>query len=81
METWTWKHRHGDMELKYSRILTFYEKMKRKTEAQAIFLNPFAHHANGSLTFDRLLTKKQTKFTFANGLNGQNRPAHLWSYV
>jgi hypothetical protein len=33
-----------------------------ETEAQAILLNPFtcAHRANGSLSFVRLLTKKQT---------------------
>ncbi len=34
---------------------------ERKTEAQAIFLSPFAHRAKGSLSFVRLLTKKQRK--------------------
>ncbi len=36
---------------------------RRKAEAQAISPNPlpFAHHANGSLSFVHLLTKKQTK--------------------
>ncbi len=36
---------------------------QRKTEAQAIFLNPlpFAHRANGILSFTRLFTKKQTE--------------------
>jgi hypothetical protein len=36
---------------------------KGKTEAQTIFPNPFtvAHRANESLSFVRLLTKKQTE--------------------
>jgi histidinol phosphatase-like enzyme len=43
------------------KILTFYEKIKWKMEAQGIFLNHFivCHHANGRLCFVRLLTKKQ----------------------
>jgi hypothetical protein len=59
METWkhghenteTWKQGHGDMETSNG---------KRKTEAQAISLNhlPFAHRADGSLSFVRLLKKK-----------------------
>jgi hypothetical protein len=57
-ETWrygfmeTWRHGHGNI------------KRKTETEAQAIFLNPFTnfvHHGNGSLSFFRLLTKKQTE--------------------
>jgi hypothetical protein len=53
METWrngdmeTWRHGHGDMEFK---------KIKLKTEALAIFPNPFV-----SLSFVLLLTKKQTE--------------------
>jgi hypothetical protein len=38
--------------------------LKWKTEAQEIFFLihlQFAHHANGSLPFFRLLTKKQTE--------------------
>jgi hypothetical protein len=44
-------------------MLPFYAKIKRKTEDQAIFLNLFtyAHLADGSLSFVRLLTKKQTE--------------------
>ncbi len=49
MAIWTW--RHGDITV----------NAKRKTEAQAIFLSrlPFAHCANRSLSFVRLLMKKQ----------------------
>jgi hypothetical protein len=38
-----------------------YCRFKTKTEAQAIFLNllPFAHRANRSLSFVRLLTEKE----------------------
>ncbi len=48
METWVWRHGHGD-------------KIKQETEAQAIFLHPFTvcSHANRSLLFFCLLTKKQ----------------------
>jgi hypothetical protein len=45
METWTWRH----------------EDIKQKMDAQVIFLNPFTHRANGSLSFVTLLMKKQTK--------------------
>ncbi len=34
---------------------------KWKTEGQAIFLNLFAHSVNGSVSFVRLFTKKQTE--------------------
>ncbi len=47
-------------ELKYWAILKFHTKKsnrKRKTEALAIFLNLFAHRANKSLPFVRLLAK------------------------
>jgi hypothetical protein len=49
------------MELKYWGILTFCEKYQLEIEVQTIFLIclPFAHRANGSLSFVRLLTKKQ----------------------
>jgi hypothetical protein len=48
---------------------------KQKTEAPAIFLDPFVHCANGSLLFVRILTKKQMEgYPFANGLDGL---AHL----
>ncbi len=54
MEKW----RHGDMK-------TWRQgDIKWKTEAQEIFPNPFitfAHCANVSLSFVRLLTKKQTE--------------------
>jgi hypothetical protein len=54
METWTWRHGHGDTDLETGN----FKNIKRKTEAQAIFLLPFAHHANGSLSFFRLLKKQ-----------------------
>jgi hypothetical protein len=41
----TWSHGH--------------EAIKWKTRARAIFLNPFTHHANRSLLFVCLFTKKQ----------------------
>jgi hypothetical protein len=40
---------------------------------------PFAHCANGNLSFVGLLRKKQTKVTFANILNVLIGLAHLWS--
>jgi hypothetical protein len=61
----TWTHGdffgHGDMELKYrgSEVLRKKSNGKRKTEVQVIFLNPFAHLANESLSFVRVLMKKQ----------------------
>jgi hypothetical protein len=63
-----WRHGHGDI--------------KRKTEAKAIFLNPFTvcSYGNRHLSFVHLLIKKETNGScpFANGLNGL---AHLWIYV
>jgi hypothetical protein len=46
METWTWRHEHGDMdnghmELKYRGILSFTKKNQMEKEAPAIFLNLF----------------------------------------
>jgi hypothetical protein len=73
METWghgdgdkeTWRHwdmdtwRHGDI------------KRKQKPRQLCLICFPFAHHANGSLSFVCLLTKKQTE------LIQHNRLAHL----
>ncbi len=65
MKTWTrkWKHGRG-----HGKIVKFYEKIKRKTEAQVIFLNLFT----GSLSLVRLLTKKYSvgSYPYANGQNG-----------
>jgi hypothetical protein len=47
---------------------------KRKPRRLSLIRLPFAHHANESLSFVRLLMKKQTS-PFANGLN---RLARLW---
>jgi hypothetical protein len=59
METWTWRHGQGDMDRETWRQ----GDIKRRTEAQAIFPNPFTicHRANRSLLFVPLLTKKQTE--------------------
>jgi hypothetical protein len=40
---------------------------KQKTEAQAIFLNPFT-----------ICSSAKGSYPFANGLNGPNRLAYLW---
>jgi hypothetical protein len=73
METWRQGHGDmvmetaqctGDMELKYWGILTFYKNKsngKRKPRRFPLFRLQFAHHANGSLSFVRLLIKKQTE--------------------
>jgi hypothetical protein len=56
METWS----RGDMETQWrlgNVEIGDMDNIKRKT----IFLNPFAHRANESLSFVRLLTKKQTE--------------------
>jgi hypothetical protein len=55
MEKW----RHGDMRHGRGDMETSNRKWRK--EAWAIFLNPFAHCANGSLSFVRLLAKKQTE--------------------
>jgi hypothetical protein len=53
--------RNGDMETYRHGHIDITQK--GKTEAQTIFLicSQLAHHANGSLLFVRLLTKKQTE--------------------
>ncbi len=71
MDTETWRYGHGDMdmvhtvELKYRGILTFLttknqtENGKREPRQFSLIRLPFAHRANGSLSFVCLLTKKQ----------------------
>jgi hypothetical protein len=54
METWIWRHGHRDMELN-----KLNEKRKPKWLSWVRLL--FAHRANGSLSFVRLLTKQQTE--------------------
>jgi hypothetical protein len=87
METWkTWRHgdmetwRHGDMETwKHGDKETFrhrHEDMEtsngnRMPRRFSTIRFPFAHYANGSLSFVRLLTKKHGSYPFANGLNGR----------
>jgi hypothetical protein len=63
----TWRHRHGDMETWINGDMQTCRHRdmdngdmetsngKRKMQAQAIFLHPFAHRANESLSFVRLL--------------------------
>ncbi len=70
MTTWTrtWKQEHGDMDEDMAMVediktWTRTGNGKRKTEAQAIFLNPFNVHSlcKRNLLFVRLLKKKQTE--------------------
>jgi hypothetical protein len=65
METWTSRRR--DMETRTWRLGHTHRDIKRKTEAQAIVVNSFtvlfAQRANGSLSFVRLMTKKQMKLS------------------
>jgi hypothetical protein len=60
--------RHGDMDMETS-------NKKWKTEAQAIFLNPFTICISCKLK----IVDKETNgsYPFANGLNGLNRLAHI----
>jgi hypothetical protein len=74
METWrhgdmeTW--RHGDMETwKHGNMETWKHGNRMPRRFSTIRL-PFAHCANGILSFVRLLTKKHGSNPFANGLNG-----------
>jgi hypothetical protein len=66
----TWRHRDGDMETcRHADMQTCrHEDMDMKTsngkwKPRQFFLIrlPFTHRANGSLSFVRLLTKKQKK--------------------
>jgi hypothetical protein len=60
MEKWN----NGDMFLKTWCVASFHNEQKTETEALAKFSSIhllFAHRANGSLSFERLLMKKQTE--------------------
>ncbi len=46
---------------------------KRKPRRFSLIRLPFAHLANGSLSFVRLFRRTNGSYPFANGLNGQNR--------
>jgi hypothetical protein len=50
------------------------ENGKRKPRRFSLIRLPFAHRANGSLSYVRMLTNGN--YPFANGLNGL---AHLWT--
>jgi hypothetical protein len=54
METSTWRQEHGNKDMKTS-------NGKRKPRRFSIICLPFAHHANGSLSFVRLLMNQQTE--------------------
>jgi hypothetical protein len=66
MESWTWSHGHMES-WNYCKILgnsDFLTKIldgKRKPRRFSSIRSLFAHHANGSLSFAHLLTKKQTE--------------------
>ncbi len=81
METWRWRRvnigmetkniktwRNGDMETWTWNFDVLRKKIKRKTEAQTIFLNPFTVCSSCKRKFVFV-------YPFASGLNGF---AHLW---
>jgi hypothetical protein len=76
METWkhgnmeTWRHAHGDI--------------KRKTEAQSIFPNPFTICSLCKRKFvvcPFIDEETKVSYPFANGLNGLYELAHLCMLV
>jgi hypothetical protein len=72
METW----RNGDMDI--------FLDITLKTEARAIFLNPFtiSHCSKGSLSFVRFFNEETNRsYPFAYGLDGLNGLALLWLQV
>jgi hypothetical protein len=57
---WTWRNGHGDTDKK-TWTWNFKKSMgKRKPRRFSLIRFPFAHRANGSSSFVRLLTKKTT---------------------
>ncbi len=88
METWTWRHGHGDMDKetwtwghghRYMNMETMDMKtwdFKRK-DAQAIFLNPFSSCKRKFVVCPFVGEETNGSYPFANGLNGQNGFAHL----
>jgi hypothetical protein len=76
METWTWRHGHGNMDMETWRHghgemdtdmetwrhgdMDIEKKEKRKPWRFSLTRLSFAHCANGGFKFDRLLTQKQT---------------------
>jgi hypothetical protein len=67
METWTWRHRHGDMDMATWACRHGHGDMELKYEtkmqAQAIFLDQFfvCSLCKWKISFVRLSTKKQTE--------------------
>ncbi len=47
------------------------ENRKRKPRQFSLILLPFAHRANGSLSFFFLSQRRKQKYPFLNGLNGK----------
>ncbi len=79
METWTrtWKHERGHRNGHQNTDKD--KKIKRKTEAQMIFIClPFAHHANRSLSFVRLLMKNKRKLSICKPTKCPTGTCLLW---
>jgi hypothetical protein len=58
------------------------QNKKQKPRRFSLICFPLAHRENGSLSFVRLLTKKETEVSpLAHELNGLNGLAHLWCKV
>ncbi len=95
METLTWRHRHGEIDMKTWRhrhgnmkkwklgdMKKWTWRHKRKTEPQAIFLNPFTVCSSCKQKFvvcqfvyDK--TNRTYRYPFTNGLNDLNGLSHL----
>jgi hypothetical protein len=70
-QTWIWRHRHGDMDIETSTWRHGHEDIdmatwpteneKRKPRQLSLIRLLFGHGENGSLSFVRLLAKKQTE--------------------
>jgi hypothetical protein len=57
METWTWRHGHGHG----NKIFGNSDVIGKKENGFSLICLPFAHLANGRVSFVRLWTKKQTQ--------------------
>ncbi len=57
----TWRYEHGGMDMKAWSLKKQRENRRCKPKQFSLIRLAFAHHANGSLLFVCLLTKKQTE--------------------
>jgi hypothetical protein len=80
METWTWRHGHGDMDMETEKWRhghgdMKFLKIKRKTEVHTIFLHPFTFCSPCKRKFidcPFFDEKRNGSYPFANELNGIN---------